>query len=156
MLFSTVALISVKFKDNLLTQDLILWETLIAETTSLNQWDQRKQTHETVCDEELYEDIEASLIKILSEFLRVDSLMKHMFDKIAAYEAHSKLSDNHFLWLWREELLYFDLMLYISYAETLQISIILKHHDDSLAEYLITEKTFTLIRAKYYWLDMQK
>ena len=38
MLFLTITLISVKFKDNLLTQDLILWETLIAETTSLNQW----------------------------------------------------------------------------------------------------------------------
>ena len=65
MLFSTVTLISVKFKDNFLTQDLILWETLIAEMISLNQWDQRKQICETVCDKELYKDIETSLIEIL-------------------------------------------------------------------------------------------
>ena len=156
MLFSTVALILVKFKDDLLTQDLILWETLIVGMTSSNQWDQRKQICKTVYNEELYEDIETSLIEILLKFLRVDSLVKYMFDKITAYEVHLELSDNHSLWSQRKKLLYFDLMLYISYAETLQISIILKHHDDSLAEYLITEKTFTLIRAKYYWLDMQK
>ena len=119
ILFSTVTLISVKFKDDLLTQDLILWETLIAETTSLNQWDQRKQICETVYNKELYKDIETSLIKILLKFLRVDSLMKHMFNKITAHKTHSKLLNNHLLWLWREKLLYFNLMLYISYAEIL-------------------------------------
>ena len=156
MLFSTVTLISVKFKDDLLTQDFILQETLIVKTTSSNQWGQRKQTHQTVCNEELYKDIETSLIEILSEFLRVDSLMKHMFDKIIAYEMHLKLSDNHSLWSQRKKLLYFNLMLYISYAKTLQISIILKHYNDSLTEHLTTEKTFALIRAKYYWSDMWK
>ena len=87
--------------------------------TSLNQWDQREQTHKAVYNEELYENIETSLIKILLKFLRVDSLMKHMFDKITACKVHSELSDNHSLWLWREKLLYFNLMLYISYAEIL-------------------------------------
>ena len=119
MLFLTIALISVKFKDDLLTQDLIFQETLITEITSLNQWDWRKQICETVYDEELYEDIETSLIKILLKFLRVNLLVKHMFDKITACEMHSKLLNNHSLWLWREELLYFNLILYISYAETL-------------------------------------
>ena len=156
MLFLTVTLISVKFKDNLLTQDLILWETLIAEMTSLNQWDWRKQICETFYDEELYKDIEASLIEILLKFLRIDSLIKHMFDKITAYEVHSELLNDHSLWLWRKKLLYFNLMLYISYAETLQISIILKYYNDSLAKHLTTEKLFALIKAKYYWLDIQK
>ena len=117
MLFLTVTLISVKFKDDFLTQDLILWETLIAETTSSNQWDQRKQICKVVYNEELYKDIETFLIKILSKFLRVDLLVKHMFNKITAHKIHSELLNNHFLWLWREELLYFNLMLYISYAE---------------------------------------
>ena len=156
VLFSTVTLISVKPKDDLLTQDLTLYETLIAETTSSNQWDWKKQVCEAVLEEELYEDIEISLIKILLKFLRVNSLMKHMFNKIAACEMHSKSLNNHSLWSWRENLLYFDQMLYISYAETLQISIILKHHNDSLAEHFVTEKTFALIRVKYYWLNMWK
>ena len=156
MLFSTVTLISVKFKDDFLTQDLTLWETLIAETTSSNQWGQRKQICEVVYNEELYKDIKISLIEILSEFLRVNSLIKHMFDEITAHETHLKLLNNHSLWFWREKFLYFDQMLYISYAKTLQISIILKYYNNLLAEYLITEKTFTLIRVKYYWSDMWK
>ena len=156
VLFSTVALISVKSKDDLLTQDLTLHKTLIAETISSNQWGWRKQACETVLEEELYEDIETSLIKILLKFLKIDSLVKHMFDKITACETHSKLSDNYSLWLWRKNLLYFNQMSYILYAKTLQISIILKYHDDSLAKHLATEKTFALIRVKYYWLNMWK
>ena len=145
ILFLTVALISVKSEDNFLTQDFILWETLIAEITSLNQWDQRKQTHKTVYNKEFYEDIETSLIEILLKFLRVNSLLKHMLEEITAYETHSELLNSHSLWLWRKKILYFNQMLYISYTETLQIKIILKYYNNSLAEHLITEKIFTLI-----------
>ena len=156
ILFSTVALISVKSKNDLLTWDLMLHETLIAETTSSNQQSQRKQICEAVLEERLYKDIEVSLVEILLEFLKINLLMKHMFEEITAHEINLKLSDLHSLWLQREKILYFDQMLYILYTETLQIEIILKHHDNSLAEHLITEKTFTLIRAKYYWSNMWK
>ena len=108
VLFLTVALISVKPKDDLLTQDLTLHKTLIAETTSSNQWGWRKQVCKAVLEERPYKDIETSLIKILLKFLRVNSLVKHMFDEITAYEAHSESLNNHSLWLWREDLLYFN------------------------------------------------
>ena len=76
--------------------------------TSSNQWDWEKQICKTVYNKELYKDIETSLIETVLKFLRVDSLMKHMFNKITAYEVHSKLLNNYFLWLWRKELLYFN------------------------------------------------
>ena len=82
--------------------------------------------------------------------------MSYILNKIKACEANSELSDEHSLWSWREQLLYFDKMLYISHTETLQDEVILKHHNNFLPEHLVTEKTFALIQTKYYWSDLCK
>lgn len=156
ILFSTVALISVKPRDDLLTQKLHLCEVLVAGTTSSQQWSQQKQTSEAVLDEESYEKIDTSLTEILSEFLQIDSLMKHMLKQITACEVNSEMSNFHSLWSQRDDLLYFDSVLYIPHAESLWLRIIKKHHNELFADHLTTEKTFALIHTKYYWLNMQK
>ncbi|SLM35363.1 Reverse transcriptase domain [Lasallia pustulata] len=156
VLFPTVALISVEPRDNLLAQDIHLCELLVAGTTSPRQQSQRKQASEAVSHEEPYEEVGTSLIDSLPEFLRIDPLGKHMLEQITARKANPGMSDAHPLWSQRDDLLYFDLVLYIPYTESLQLGIIKKHHDEPLAGHLAAEKTFVLICAKYYWPDMRK
>ena len=97
MLFSTVVLISVKYRDNLLTQEVHLCEVLVASTTSLQQQTQQKWTSEAVLNEESYKKIGTSLIKTLPEFLQIDPLVKHMLKQITAHEANSELSGSYSL-----------------------------------------------------------
>ncbi|SLM35631.1 gag polymerase env protein [Lasallia pustulata] len=156
VLFPTVALILVEPRDNLLAQDIHLHELLVAGTTSPRQQSQRKQASEAVSHEGPYEEVGTSLIDSLPEFLLIDPLAKHMLEQITAREANPGMSDAHPLWSQRDDLLYFDSVLYIPYTESLRLGIIKKHHDEPLAGHLATEKTFTLIRAKYYWPDMRK
>ena len=155
-LFPTVALILVEPRDDLLAQDIHLCELLVAGTTSPRQRSQRKQASEAVSHEGPYEEVGTSLIDSLPEFLRIDPLAKHMLEQITAHKANPGMSDAHPLWSQRDDLLYFDWVLYIPYTESLRLGIIKKHHDEPLAGHLATEKTFALIRAKYYWPDMQK
>lgn len=82
--------------------------------------------------------------------------MKHMLKQITAYKINSELLDFHPLWSQKDDLLYFDSMLYIPYVESLQLEIIKKHHDEPLAGHLTTEKIYVLIHTKYYWLNMWK
>ena len=159
VLFPTVALISVEPRDDLLAQDMYLCELLVAGTTSPWQQSQRKQASEAVSQEGPYDKVGASLIDTLPEFLQIDPLAKHMLEEITVCEANpgmSGMSGTHPLWLQRGDLLYFDSVLYIPHTESLRLSIIKKHHDEPLAGHLATEKTFALIRAKYYWPDMRK
>ena len=79
-----------------------------------------------------------------------------MLEQITACKANPGISGVHLLWLQRGDLLYFDLMLYIPYTESLRLSIIKKPHDKPLAGHLATKNTFALIRAKYYWPDIRK
>ncbi|SLM35611.1 Ribonuclease H-like domain [Lasallia pustulata] len=156
VLFPTVALISVEPRDDLLAQDIHLCELLVVGTTSPRQQSQRKQASEAVSHEGPYEEVGTSLIDSLPEFLRIDPLAKHMLEQITAHEANPGMSDAHPLWSQRNNLLYFDSVLYIPYTESLRLGIIKKHYDEPLAGHLTAEKTFALIRAKYYWPDMQK
>lgn len=156
VLFPTVALISVEPRDDPLAQKSHLREVLVAGTTSSRQRSQRKQASEAVLDEGPYEEVGTSLIEMLPEFLRIDPLAKHMLEQITAREDNPGMSGSHPLWLRRDDLLYFDSVLYIPHTESLRLGIIKKHHDEPLAGHLATEKTFALIRAKYYWPDMRK
>ncbi|SLM35179.1 hypothetical protein LPUS_04274 [Lasallia pustulata] len=156
VLFPTVALILVKPRDDLLAQDIHLRELLVAGTTSPRQRSQRKQASEAVSHEGHYEEVGTSLIDSLPEFLQIDPLAKHMLEQITACEANPGMSDAHPLWSRRDNLLYFDSVLYIPYTEPLRLGIIKKHHDEPLAGHLAIGKTFALIRTKYYWPDMRK
>ena len=156
VLFPTVALIPVEPRDNLLAQEIHLREVLIAGTTSPRQRNQREQASKAVSHKGPYEEVGGSLIDTLPEFLRIDPLAKHMLEQITARKANPGMSGTHPLWLQRDDLLYFDSVLYIPHTESLRLGIIKKHHDGPLAGHLTTEKTFALIRAKYYWLDMRK
>ncbi|SLM36152.1 Ribonuclease H-like domain [Lasallia pustulata] len=143
-------------RDDLLAQDIHLCELLVAGTTSPRQQSQRKQASEAVSHEGPYEEVSTSLIDSLPEFLWIDPLAKHMLEQITAREANPGMSDAHPLWSHRDDLLYFDSVLYIPYTESLRLGIIKKHHDEPLTGHLATEKTFALICAKYYWPDIRK
>ena len=73
-----------------------------------------------------------------------------MLEQITAHKVNSELSDSHSLWSQKDDLLYFNSVLYISYVELLQLEIIKKHHNELLAGHLTTEKTYALIHTKYY------
>ncbi|SLM33286.1 Ribonuclease H-like domain [Lasallia pustulata] len=156
VLFPTVALILVEPRDNLLAQDIHLCELLVAGTTRPWQQSQRKQASQAVSHERPYEEVRTSLIDSLPEFLRIDPLVKYMLEQITARKVNPGMSDAHLLWSRRDNLLYFDSVLYIPYTESLRLGTIKKHHDELLAGHLATEKTFALIHAKYYWPDMRK
>ena len=97
VLFSTVALILVEYRNNLLTQEVHLYKVLVASTTSLQQQTQQKQTFKAVLDKEPYEKVDTFLIETLPEFLQIDPLVKHMLKQITAHEANSELSGSHSL-----------------------------------------------------------
>ena len=97
-----------------------------------------------------YEKIGTSLIETLPEFLQIDPLVKHMLEQITAHEVNSELSGSHSLWLQKDDLLYFNSVLYIPHVESLQLGIIKKHHNEPLADHLATEKTYALIHTKYF------
>ena len=73
-----------------------------------------------------------------------------MLEQITACEANSGLSGSHSFWSQKDDLLYFNSVLYIPNVKSLQLEIIKKHHNESLADHLTTEKTYALIHTKYY------
>ena len=97
VLFSTVVLISVKYRDDLLAQEFHLHEVLVVSTTSSQQQTQQKQAFKTVLNEGPYEKVGISLIETLPEFLQIDPLAKHMLEQITAHKANSELSGSHLL-----------------------------------------------------------
>ena len=156
VLYPSVALISVEGEgDQTLAEEPSHREILAIGTAGRELTNQRRAAREAVVDESTYENIGQTLIEALPEYLRVDPLAKKVFKGLATREPLSKDVDALPGWTQQGELLYFVTALYIPHVETLRMSILRKHHDDPLAGHLATERTYKLLRAKYYWPDMK-
>ena len=69
------------------------YKILVISTTSLQQQTQQKQILKTVLNKESYKKIDISLIKTLSKFLQIDSLIKYILKQITACKVNSELLD---------------------------------------------------------------
>ena len=114
-----------------------------------------RQAREAVEQESTYEDISQTLLESLPEFLRVDPLARMVREKLASLRTSNNETNELSGWTQLEELLYFHQALYIPHIEALRQGLLRVHHDGPLAGHLATDKTYNLLRRKYYWPKMK-
>ncbi len=89
--------------------------------------------HGAGLNESIYEKVSKSLIDALPEFLRADPFAKKATQRLATKESNSDLNIDLCEWTHRGDLLFKGSVLYIPEVEVLQVEILKKHYDDSLA-----------------------
>ncbi len=89
MLFSTVAAVTSQTMSPTEEKDRRI---LVVDTSDSRSLNQRRQARGVVSNESIYEDVSKSLIDVLPEFLRADSLAKKVTQRLATIESNSDLN----------------------------------------------------------------
>ncbi len=147
MLFATVAAVTFQLMSP--TEEMAR-PILFVGTSDSRSSNQKRQARGAVSNKSIYEDVSKSLIDALSEFLQADSHAKKITQRLATKESNSDLNIDLRDWTKRGELLYKGSELHIPEIETLRMEILKKHHDDLLAGYLASKKTYNTLRHKYF------